>query len=283
MKHIKFIGYCLLLINCFLIGCKKGSSPPPRVNQAACVTSKETTSLAGNEASWEYEFDTDGNPSAIKKLYPNGGVQYSYQISSHQVVLNYEYLGKQAQQIIDYDADIFSQLPSKAFVSVSDGDTLRVHYYTYFFFYDAQNRLKTVGEQTDYVIGDWEYDLNIFYNEQNNVTGLQYVWTTGPNEVIPPITVTTYDDHPTPYTAIKSWKFLMINFNWDNYDPEPILTALSSNNPLDYNLNQPPASNYTRTMSYTYNDNGFPLQRTNTNKTATDEYSFQQTFTYNCK
>src|SRR6478735_2434664 len=249
MKYIKFLPYCLLL-NCFLTGCKKSNSLLPPTNQSACVTSKETTSLAGNEASWEYQFDGEGNPSVIKKLYPNGSAQYLYTISSHQVIMSYDYLGRQSQRIIDYDADIFSQLPSKAFVSVDDGDTLRVHYFTYFFFYDTQDRLVKVGEQTDYIIGDWEYDLNIFYNEQNNVTGLQYVWTTGPNETIPPVTVTAYDDHPTPYAGIKSWKFLMINFNWDNYDPEPILTALSSNNPLDYDLNQPPASNYTRAMSY---------------------------------
>jgi len=279
----KKITTFILLISCFY-GCKKGgSAPPPPVTQAECAPSNEFTALSGNQASWKYEFDAKGNPTVIKKLNPNGSVKLTFQIFSHQVIMSYEYLGKQARQIIDYDADIFTSLPSKAFVSLDDGVTLKVHYYTYFFFYDIHDRLKTVGEQTDYVLGDREYDLNIFYNDQNNVTGLQYVWTTGPNLSIPPVTVKAYDTHPTPYAAIKCWKFLMINFNWDNSDPEPLLTALSSNNPLDYSLNLSPTSNYLRTMSYSYNDKGFPLVRTNTNKTATSEYTFQQTFTYNCK
>ena len=170
----------------------------------------------------------------------------------------------------------------KGYVSVDDGDTLRVHYYTYFFFYDNKDRLMTIGEQTDYILGDWEYDLHIYYNDQDNVTAIQYEWTTGPNQVIPPITVSAYDDKPTPYAGIKQWPFLNINFAWDNYDPEPVFTALSKNNPLDYSMGSG-ADLFTRKMVYTYNDDGFPIERKNTNKNVNGEYTFLQTFSYDCK
>jgi hypothetical protein len=64
-----------------------------------------------------------------------------------------------------------------------------------------------IGEQTDYVINDYEYDVSILYNDKNNVTQLLYERTTGPRDPIPPITVTAYDDNPSPYTAVKSWNF----------------------------------------------------------------------------
>jgi hypothetical protein len=173
-------------------------------------------------------------------------------------------------------------LPTKAFVSWDDGDTLRVNYYTYFFFYNNSNQLIKVGKQTDYVVGDWEYDLNIYYNDQGNVTALQYEWTTGPNQVIPPVTVKAYDNKPTPYAAVKGMPFLLINYSWDNYDPEPILTALSKNNPLDYSLGTG-TNLFTREMVYTYNNDGFPTERKNTNKNTNGEYTFLQSFSYNCK
>jgi len=284
MKQIKLVSYYFLFLNCFLFGCKKDNSLlPPAGIQSVCTISDESTTLSGNNASWEYEFDKDGNPSTIKANYQTGSTEYLYEIYPYKEIVSTVSQGKRHQRIIDYDADIFTGLPSKADISIDDGDTLKVHYYTYFFFYDTKNRLTKVGEQTNYVIGDWEYDLNIYYNDEDNVTGLRYEWTTGPNTPIAPITVKAYDDHPSPYAAIKCWKYLMINFNWDNYDPEPLLTALSNNNPLDYDFNQPPASNYTRAMSYTYNDNGFPTERTNTNKNANGEYTFLQTFAYSCK
>lgn len=170
-----------------------------------------------------------------------------------------------------------------ASVSIDDGDTLRVNYYTYFFFYNAKGQLIKVGEQTDYIVGDDEYDLNIYYNEQGNVSALQYEWTTGPRQVIPAITVTAYDDKPTPYAAIKAMPFLMIDYSWNNYDPEPILTALSKNNPLDYDLGRTGPDIFTRKMVYTYNPEGFPTERKNTNKNVNGEYTFLQTFSYTCK
>ena len=283
MKCIAKIICCSLTM-IFFIGCKKTTTGHPLTVQAKCIIKTETTALSGNEKSFEYKFDDKNQLISVKVLNKFGGPIGTYETGYSSVVYNAEYLNKPTRNIIEYEnTDFFNnKFPAKAFVSVDDGDTLRVHYYTYFFFYDSKDRLITIGEQTDYVVGDWEYDLHIGYNDQDNVTSLQYEWTTGPNEINPPIIVTAYDNKPTPYAAIKGWPFLLINFAWNNYDPEPIFTALSKNNPLNYTFGSG-ANLFERKMEYTYNDNGFPTERKNTNKNTNGEYTFLQTFSYDCK
>ena len=91
------------------------------------------------------------------------------------------------------------------------------------------------------------------------------------------ITVKSFDNHPNPYAGITNWKFLMLNADWDNYDPEPIITALSRNNPLDYSV-----GNLKRTMTYTYNLYGYPISRLNINKSQGVEQHFTENFRYRC-
>lgn len=269
---------------CCITSCKKnntGTAPSPA--EAKCAVKTETTGLAGNQKSFEYEFDAAGNPTLVKVLNPNGSTAATYEIGSQTVVRKSTFGGNTLQLITKYNvSDITRELPSLASVSIDDGDTLRVNYYTYYFFYNSKKQLVKVGEQTSTVIGDTEYDLNIYYNAQGNVSALQYEWTTGPNQVIAPITVTAYDDKPTPYAGVRGMPFLLINYQWDNYDPEPVLTALSKNNPLDYTTGSG-ASIFKREMVYQYNAEGFPIERKNTNRNANGEYTFYQTFTYTCK
>ena len=280
-KYLKLILVTLLSTG-ILFSCKKSSTTTttPITTQAKCVVKTETTALSGNGKNFEYQFDGKENLIVINVVGVSAGV---YEIGSNTVTKNYTYLGKPAFTSTRYEtSDITTKLTARAFVSINDGDITRVNYYTYFFFYNNNNQLIKVGEQTDYVIGDWEYDLNIFYNAQGNVSGFQYEWTTGPRDVFPPIIVTAYDDKPTPYAGVKGWRFFMINFAWDNYDPEPILTALSKNNPLNYTTGTG-ANVFKREMVYKYNSDGFPIERKNTNKNVNGEYTFLQTFAYNCK
>jgi hypothetical protein len=265
-------------------GCKKNNTSTPPVPTTKCLIKTEATTLSGNEKSFEYSFDDNGNPSLVKVFNRFGNLDKTYEIGSNTVKINYTVGNKAAFTLIKYlDNDIFDdKLPARADVSISDGDTTKVNYYSYFFFYNTKNQLIKVGEQTNFVIGDWEYDVNIYYNDQGNVKGLQYVYTTGPNQALPPTTVSAYDDKPTPFAGMKGWPFLMVNFAWDNYDPEPLLTALSKNNPLNYSTGTG-ANLFTRTMAYEYNNDGFPTLRKNTNKNVNGEYTFLQTFSYNCK
>ena len=104
--------------------------------------------------------------------------------------------------------------------------------------------------------------------------------STGPRDNITIITVAAYDDKPNPYSTIPYWKFILPQ-RWNNSEPEPLIVALSQNNPLDLNYNNITS----RTMSYTYNEKGFPITKTYVNKNiqtgATS--TFNETYSYTCK
>lgn len=272
----------VLLIIGFFTGCKKsgGAGSTPGTGHAVCATAGETTTLIGNEASWQYQYDSKGNIAKIIKLNKYGQQEILTEVFADRIVRT------TASAILKtaYNANIFEALPSQAQVSITlSGGVEQPNFYTYNFTYDSKNRISKIVEHTASVPNDREWDLVITYNDNNNVTKLQYGWTTHPTESIPPITVAAYDDKFSPYTTIKYYKFLMNNFAWDNYDPEPVLTALSSNNPLDYTMNAGNPQQFKRTMSYTYNEHGFPVERVNTNKNANGEAAFKQGFSYNCK
>jgi len=273
-----------LIFTGMLAGCKKSSTSNPVVQAAKCLIQTETTALVSNEKNFAYSFDAKGNLSKVNVHNRFGTLERSIEIGPNTVKINYTVNGKPAFTLINYaDDDLFDDKPPvKADVTMNNGDTTLVNYYTYSFFYNTKNQLEKVSEQTINIVGDWEYDLSIYYNDQGNVQALQYKNTSGPNQVIPPVSVTAYDDKPTPYAGIRSWPFLMINFAWNNYDPEPLLTALSKNNPLNYSTGTG-ASLFTRAMAYTYNSDGFATERKNTNKNASGEYTFLQTFSYDCK
>lgn len=272
-----------LLITGFLTGCKKGGgsgTPGPGPGTATCAPAGETTTLIGNEASWQYQYDSKGNIAKIIKLNKYGQQEIVTEVFSDKIIRT------TSGAIIrtNYNANIFEALPSQAQVSLTiNGGAEQTNYYTYSFSYDSKKRLSKIVEHTASVPNDKEWELIITYNDKDNVTKLQYGWTTHPTEPVTAISVVAYDDKPNPYAAVKYYKFLMNNYAWDNYDPEPVLTALSSNNPLDYTLNAGNPLQFKRTMTYTYNEHGFPTERVNTNKNSSGEATFKQTFSYNCK
>ncbi|HVG15348.1 MAG TPA: hypothetical protein VM935_10315 [Chitinophagaceae bacterium] len=270
---------CIILV-IGISSCKKEPAKPAPANESKCVIKGETTGLTGNERSMQYSFDDKGRLSTVKVYNAVGNLESTSTISD--LAVTHTFPGGGSTTYL-YDANIFDGMPTKANVSLTSSNGVEQrNYYTYFFFYDARKRLIKVGQQTDHVAGDYEYDVNITYNDKDNVTALQYEFTTGPRAPSPPTTVAAYDDKPTPYAAIKNWKFLSINFAWTNYDPEPILTALSKNNPLDYTLTSG-TTVWKREMVYTYNADGFPTERKNTNRVGGGASTFLQSFDYNCK
>ncbi|HEY5748018.1 MAG TPA: hypothetical protein VIU12_18235 [Chryseolinea sp.] len=273
-RTLLFATWSLML----LLGCDKSIQPSPAGVNTQCIIQNETTALSGNAASWKYEYDSKGMPLKITKYGSNGAEVSGVTVYDDSVV---NALGV-ARSTTRYDVDLsLKTLPTVAHVSATDPEGIvQADYKQFFFFYDAKSRLTKISEKTVWV-GDGEWDLTISYNDKNNVTELKYEWVTGPITGTTRITATAYDDKPTPYASMPMWKFLMNNFAWDNYDPEPILTALSSNNPLDYSFGT--GDNFfSRTMTYTYNEQGFPLARINTNKNKNGEYTFTQTFSYTC-
>jgi hypothetical protein len=265
--------YAIMATILILGGCSKDKALAP-LKTSNCVLQSEATTLIGNDATWTYEYDQDGNPKVITKMNRYGGVENKVEIVFDGTIIT----RSNAILKTGYDAAIMLALPTKADVSITMGGVEQRNYWSYFFFYDAKGRLVKVGEQTNNVTNDHEYDLTITYDDNDNVTQLFYERTTGPRDPIPTVKVSGYDDKPSPYTGVKSYKFLMNNYNWDNYDPGYILQALSANNPLDYTV-----GDFTRTMSYKYNEHGFPTECLNTNQNANGTATFLQTFSYLCK
>jgi hypothetical protein len=264
-------------------GCKKSSTSPtpPIPGTPTCQLKSETTNLLSNGAKYEYGFDAKGKITTIKKYI--GG---SFHLLNDSIVIGDNTIvryfksngGANMIQTTVYNQSFVDGKPTEAEVSLQEGSITQTNIYHYFFFYDSKNRLIKVGEQTDHVIGDFEYDLSIGYDDKDNVTALSYAWTTGPNTTTT-VTASGYDSKPTPFGGIKNWYFFM-HAAWDNYDPEPVLTALSKHNPLGYTM----PDGFKRTISYVYNDKGFPTKRMNTNtNTSGATYSFDETFDYQCK
>lgn len=270
--------FVLVFISVLFNSCDKNTSPLSSLT-AKCKPVTESTTLSGNDATYEYSYSTDGNVSSIKRFIGGG-----YHVLADSTLVFYDHTVRYApgntpgsfnSVATVYDANIFTGLPTKANISITLDGAEQHNYYSYFFFYDTKNRLVKIGEQTNTVTGDLEYDLSVTYNDQDNVTALKYEATTGPRTVTV-ISVLGYDDKPTPFTGIKNWP-MMMHAGWSNNDPEPLFTALSKNNPLGYTI-----PGWKRTIAYTYNDKGFPVTRLNTNTTTSGTYSFEENFNYQC-
>ncbi len=274
----------LILYSCKKNGGNSGGSNPPPNDTAKCVLTGETTTLLGNEASWTYEYNDKGIPVKITKRNRYDQIESTTDISSsgttilrdqNKIGTSYNYNNAQG--------DIFAGYPTSSDVSITIGTLEQRNYYHYTFGYDAKHRLTGVSEHTNTVTNDNEWDLTVSYDDHDNVTGLRYEWSTGPRNEITIIKATAYDDKPTPYAGVKGWKFLS-SFAWDNYDPEPILTALSAHNPVEFTMGTTDHPNQEhRTITYTYNEKGFPLERANKHNNRGTESNWKQTFTYNCK
>lgn len=156
------------------------------------------------------------------------------------------------------------------------------------FQYDDQKRLSTVTYHHKLISTGNVYDtysrqlyhtvLELTYDANDNVIQLkQYqVFREGVYNVNTPsssyfvykqsvlteISV-TYDDKPSPFTSIlKYWKFLQGDWGYaTNSNWQAIIASLSKNNPLaiKYSIFRGAAVQTITTLTYTYNDHGFPI------------------------
>jgi len=273
MKNI--LTLALAFSGVFFSGCGKDSAPSTPAPTGTCKLLSESTNLSGNASSYEYRYSADGNISSIKRSW--GGMPDSTTVFyDHVVIYSESRLNNSFNSYsIAYNANIFTGLPTTADVSLTIDGVENRHYYAYAFAYDTKNRLIKITEQTPTVPNDYEYILEVTYNDQDNVTALTYRSFTGPNTqyVIP---AAGYDDKPSPYAGIKNWVFMM-RTGFNGSDPEPIFTALSKNNVLGYTI-----PGWKRTITYTYDDKGNPLKRTNTNTTPSASYTFEENFSFKC-
>jgi len=277
MKKLIFFSVLALYV-LLMPACDKPSTSAPAAPVSLCKPLTETTNLSGNAAVYQYIYSADGNVSSISKftnpshvLLDSTAVFYDHTVTYSPGNIQ----GSFNTLATAYNANIFTGLPTEARQSITLNGITQVDYWVYVFSYDTKSRLIKVAESTPHITSDLEYDLNISYNDQDNVTALNYEPTTGPRTVTV-VPASGYDDKPNPFAAIKNWPMLM-HAGWGNSESEPVFTALSKNNLLGYTI-----PGWTKTISYTYNDKGQPLKRLSTNTTTTATYSFEEAFNYQC-
>lgn len=267
------LNAALLLCICIFSACDKSSTSPSTPATAKCKPLIESSNFNGGNVTYTYTYNTDGTIANIK--YPPYNMVIKYTGTS----LTYpaRTTGFTDSSNTGYTGNIYTGSPTTAtqFVTI-DGITIR-NYMIFNFSYDSKNRLTKVIQTTPNVANDAEYQLTIIYNDQDNVSQLKYESYNGPAFLVA-INATGYDDKPSPYTGIKNWHLFM-HAGWNNYDPAPIFEALSKNNPLGFNGDV----SVTRAMAYTYNDNGYPIKRVNTNTNSSGTSTFEEIYTYQCE
>jgi len=272
----------LALVFCIftMTSCKKDSasagSPAPTPTTGKCKPLAEPGSISFGYLPHTYSYHADGTMESISSP-PNETVVTNFSItrsspSSLGIPEVYN------TETTEYNADIFTSLPTLAKVSITIDGITQVDYWEYQYTYDSKSRLIKVVESTPHLTTDLEYMLTISYSDQDNVTLLTLENTTGPRTPVF-IPATGYDDKPGPYSAIKNPQLFIVGNGWGG-EPSLIFEALSKNNPLgfDFDLNH-----FKRTMVYTYNDNGYPITRTNTNTNLSGTVTFAESYTYQCE
>lgn len=268
--------YCIIMLFVFAAACKKNSNnPAPPGPTAKCLLATESANIPGYFTEGRYEYNADKKPVIIRWFH-SSGVELKYKeivYAGPSAVVETNLYNGANKVTIKYFHGNGAALPLTAERYLNDGNNFYLGGYD--FHYDVKNRLEKVVQGTPQP-GDVEYTLFITYNADDNVTRLEYERTSGPRTPNTVITVAAYDDKPSPFAANPNHKFTM-DAVWDNSDPIYVITALSKNNPLDYTFNT-----LLRKMTYTYNEHGFPLVRTNTNITPAGQVTYIDNFSYNC-
>ncbi|HYG20037.1 MAG TPA: hypothetical protein VD816_13960 [Ohtaekwangia sp.] len=261
--------FFFLLLSLLAIGCGEDDEQSPGTPFNDCVPLQFVSHMPGNYATYDLTY-TGGRP--VKVTNANA----YFVVSTRTVTYDGDAIIKVTEAGEEHTVETTyhfagGNLPVKSDVTL-DGAFI----WSFFFEYSG-DKLTKVVYATPHLDTDWEWQLVITYNGNDDVTKLDYEFLTGPSAGSHAITtVASYDDHPNPYAKLPMWKFMM-NRSWDNYDPEVLLVALSRHNPMDYTF-----ATWTRAYTYTYNAEGFPTERVVTTTTAGGTSSFNEVFTYAC-
>lgn len=269
------------------VGCKKHNDPAPdpgkdstqtKAIPSHCVLIRENiasinTAYTGN---WQYEYDSKGVPMTLTRFDTLGSVIGEVDITAQQIV---DWRGKPTY-LSDFKGDLFSGLPSSQDVTLNYSGTITPHISKYTFSYDSKGRLTSF-------VDIYATTYTLAYDDSDNVTKMSY----NSDAADGAITVTAYDNKPSPYTSAKKvWKFIQHNFNWASSDPESMMAAISRNNPLKltvYGQNKQTnkASVEKEINSYQYADTGYPIQNvvTHVNEDGSAFFYSRYTYTYDCK
>lgn len=266
-------------------GCQKEGDPSPEPidpSMVDCRISSESSDLAADINTLNYEYDAAGFLTAITKRNVSNQEIHTVSFGSN-FVLRTDTDGEWLRY--DYSSDIRTNtvaVPAQSELTIYGAGGTEADHMVFKYSYDSRQRIVKISETSPDFAGDYEYDIDISYNNVDNVTAIRFTFTSGP-PIAPLITVTGNDDKPTPYLKIPNYRFFMNKFHWNNPDPEPLITALSRNNPTGFTINPGFGSATTRTMTHEYNEKGFPTKRTNQETTGSIQKSWTQSFTFSCE
>ena len=289
MKNIHLI----LFVSLMMLGCRKHQVPPTPPAAACVVTScpsyygtMQTFTYSDSRlmTGRKYDFGTVGFGPFTQTVDKNK-VHSSYTQGGTTLEETDVFTGGTGNL---YDGTPVWMTRSERQTSASGSNNMSTGPDTvYYFQYDGKKRLTKVTYFAPVInTGDYHYIyarqlfsvvLDITYDGNDNAIRLKqsdvyrygtYIVNAPANSYFEydsiPWTVinVTYDSKPSPFTgSLKYWKFvqndwgLATNRNW-----QAIITALSPNNPLTvkYELQQGSASNTSYSMTYNYNDRGYP-------------------------
>ncbi len=266
-----------------MAACQKSPENPDPVDPVipSCKITSETSDRPADPGSLEYSYGPDGLLATILKKGSSQEAIDTLHIENDHVLrtdtdgdwLRYDYASPIRVTTIATPA---TGTMTPHGTSGTEADRLEFVYS-----YDDRKRLIKISETSPDLEGDYEWDLLISYNDQDNVSSLKVAFTSGP-PVSVNIQVTGYDDHPTPYINIPNYRFFMNKYHWNSPDLEPLITALSRNNPTGYTV-AGAIGLTSASMTYTYTEEGFPATRTTTQINNGSSSSFRQAFGYTCE
>ena len=274
------ITFSIIVAAAVMAGCG-GSNPTPSIPSSACVLMSASKSGGGGFLT-DYQYGSDGRLIAIR-YKPSSGTKDSAAVADMSIVHYYTgTLGLPAYSATTYTGDdpgrdmsLFIGSPQESHSGFNDGKDTFTDVRTFYFGYDGKGRINEVKEETPNVVGDYEYDLFISYDANDNVSQLQLKYTTGPNQTLT-MTPAGYDDKVNPFSDTKGGRFIFSN--WDY--AQTLFTSLSKHNCLGYQVGDTKI-----TTTYTYNEQNYPLVQTDVNYNS---YSGQTgttniTYQYVCK
>lgn len=245
---------------------------------ATCRVVRESTTFAGQKVYWEYEYGDNGLPTLITS-FTGGGPSVVAEVGDLEVVKTN--VANDVVVATEYDAVLSSYLPTFGAVSVTIDDVTTVNWRIYAYEYDDKGRIASVIEGSPYVANDWEWTMDVTYDDRDNVTELYSYFTTGP-DTFTSFTVSAYDDHPTPYASMRGpWRFIQGTFSYDTPEIVPLITSMSANNPLDYTVSGVYGVSTSSAISYTYDATGFPATSHHELYGFKDS-QYDQTYSYEC-
>jgi hypothetical protein len=295
INHLSILKFAVVIGSVVLLQrCNSDDDAPTPATTSACVIAS-APSYFGTAQTFEYNTSGELTTRKYEFGYPGYGpftqtvdrekTDYTYTHSGNLIQVTNYFKGGTGN-LYDGQPEMMVRVEHQEYVD-DRPDYNSAEKTLLDFGYDDKKRLNIIAYHHDLIGGSvqtiygrqlYNTVLELTYDENDNVTALrQYLlFREGVYNVNTPSESyffyeqedqikmdITYDDKPSPYSAMaKYWKFVqedwgyVINSNW-----QAIIMSLSKNNPvtMHYSLLKGAEANVNSTLTYAYNEKGFPI------------------------